>query len=133
MDISSRKIQETAVIHLTDPATGEKLYEGEGKDDKDKVTITIASQASKAYRKAVNALSNRAIKRGTKKQTAQEQRDEGIELLVQICISSTNLELNGKTVQTEADFRALLSDDSYLWVKTQIDEALGDHANFVAK
>ncbi len=129
-DISSLAIQESTVLHLTHPATGEKLYTD--KDNKKAITITIASTSSRAYRQAVTAMHNRTIKRGKKLATAEQQKEEGIELLVAVCVTSDNLDYKGAPVKTESDFRALLSDDKLSWIKNQVDEALGDVELFIA-
>ncbi len=130
-DIESLAIQESTVVKLLHPATQEVLYAD--KEEKKPVTITVHSTSSKAYRKAVSAMQNRTIKRGQKKPlTAEQQREEGIELLVACCVTSDNLTYKGAAVKAESDFRALLSDDKFSWVKNQVDEALGNVENFIA-
>lgn len=129
-DLSALAIVESTVVHLTHPATDEKLYFDEARTQP--VTITVASTSSRAYRQAVNAMNNRTLKRGSKKPSSETQREEGIELLTACCLSAENLVLNGSPVKTEADFRALLANDSYSWIKGQIDEALGNVELFIA-
>lgn len=128
-DAKSLSIKESTVVHLTHPATGEKLYA----DDAQKlpVTVTVASTSSREYRLAVNAMHNRSIKRGNKKLTAEQQKEEGIELLVACCLDSANLAYDGEAVKSDSAFRALLSDDSMSWIKGQIDEALGTVELFI--
>lgn len=128
-DLAALAIQESTVVHLTHPATDEKLYFDAERTQP--VTITVASTSSRAYRQAVNAVNNRTLKRGTKKPSAATQKEEGIELLTACCISSENLVLNGSPIKTEADFRALLSNDKFSWIKGQIDEALGNVELFI--
>jgi hypothetical protein len=128
-DVSTLAIQESTVLHLTHPATGDKLYAD--KNQKKPVTITIASTSSKAYRQAVTAMHNRKLKRGKKQMSADESREEGIALLTAICIDSSELSYQGNPVKTETDFRALLSDDKLSWIKEQVDVALGDVENFI--
>ena len=130
-DIASLAIQESTVLHLTHPATGEKLYAD--KDGKEAITVTVASTSSRAYRSAVSAMHNRTLKRGNKKQSAEAQKEEGIELLTSCCVTSDNLVYNGAPVKTSADFRALLSDDKMSWVKSQVDETLGNVELFIAE
>lgn len=135
-DIASLSIQESTVLHLTHPANGEKLYvTKDGKMTLEKttspVTITVASTSSRAYRVAANAMTNRNIKRGGKKLTAEQNKEEGVELLTACCLSSENLVYAGAPVKTESDFRALLSDDGMSWVKNQVDETLGNVENFI--
>lgn len=129
-DINKLAIAESTVLHLAHPSTGEKLFAD--KAEKQPITITVASTSSRAYRQAVNAMTNRTLKRGNKKPNAAEQKEEGVELLTACCISSENLQFNGASVKTEADFRALLADDKMSWVKNQVDEALGDIERFIA-
>lgn len=128
-DISNLAIQDSTVVHLVHPATEEKLYAD--KDQKEAITITVASTASRAYRQAVAAMQNRRIKRGNKKDTAEQQKEEGIELLTSCCITSDNLKYKGHAVKTESEFRELLSDDGMSWVKNQVDEALGNVELFI--
>jgi len=124
-------IEDSAVLHLTDPVNDVKIYASE--DESAPVTITVASTASKPYRQAVSAMQNRAMKRGNKKPSAEQQKEEGIDLLVACCLSSTNLEHNGDLVQTEAQFRDLLNDNSVSWIKQQVDAFLSSIENFIKK
>lgn len=128
-DAKSLSISESAIIHLTHPATGEKLYADE--KQKQPVTVTVASTSSREYRLAVNAMHNRAIKRGNKKLTAEQQKEESVELLVACCLDSENLAVGGEAVKTDAGFRELLGDDALSWIKQQIDEALGTVELFI--
>jgi len=128
-DVKSLAIKESTVLHLSNPFTDEKLYVNDkGELDpmgKNPVTVTVASTGSRQYRLAVNAMINRGIKRGNKKLTAEEQKQEGIELLVACCLDSENLVYDGEDVKSDAQFRAMLADDSISFIKQQIDEALG--------
>jgi len=133
-DVKSLAIKESTVLHLKNPFTQEELYVNDkGELDpkgKNPVTVTVASQGSREYRLALNAMINRENKRGKKVKSAEELRAENIELLVAICLDSDNLSYDGEPVKTDAQFRALLSDDSLGFIKTQIDETLGDISLF---
>lgn len=128
-DVKALAIKESTVLHLKNPFTDELLFVNDkGELDakgNNPVTVTIASTGSREYRLAVNAMINRGIKRGNKKLNADEQKAEGIELLVACCLDSENLSYEGEAVKTDAQFRAMLSDDSISFIKSQIDEALG--------
>lgn len=128
-DLNSLAIQDTTVMNVKSPKTGEPITVNN--DGVTFVTITMASTGSRAYRQAVSAMQNRQLKRGKKQPTAEDQRKEGIDLLVACCITSENLGYNGVPVKTESDFRAILSDDKFHWLKTQVDECLGDVENFI--
>jgi hypothetical protein len=128
-DVKSLAIKESTVLHLKNPFTDDFLFVNDkGELDakgKNPVTVTVASKGSREYRIAVNAMINRSIKRGNKKLNAEEQKAEGIELLVACCLDSENLSYDGEPVKTDAQFRAMLNDDSIGFIKEQIDEALG--------
>jgi hypothetical protein len=128
-DVKSLAIKESTVLHLKNPFTDAPLFVNDkGELDelgKNPVTVTVASTGSRQYRVAVNAMINRGIKRGNKKLTAEEQKAEGIELLVACCLDSENLSYDGEPVKSDAQFRAMLADDSISFIKQQIDEALG--------
>lgn len=140
MDITSLSIVESTTLHLAHPVNGEKLYV----DAKNKlttsvtdkpVTITVASTSSREYRSAITAMQNRKIKRERegKKMTAEIQREEGLALLTAVCLDADNLDYKGSLVKTEADFRALLSDDGLSWIKGQIDETVGAIELFIGE
>jgi hypothetical protein len=128
-DVKSLAIKESTVLHLKNPFDDTPLFVNDkGELDpkgKNPVTVTVASTGSREYRLAVNAMINRSIKRGNKKLNAEEQKAEGIELLVACCLDSENLSYDGEPVKTDSQFRAMLSDDSIGFIKAQIDEALG--------
>ena len=142
-DISTLAITDSTVLHLLHPVAETAIYvdkdgkmtlDAKGSDGKSNkpVTVTVASTASKAYRKAVSSMQNRALKRGNKKLTAEQQKEENTELLVSCCTTSENLVYLGSPVKTDSDFRALLSDDKLSWIKHQIDECIGNVELFIA-
>ena len=128
-DVKALAIKESTVLSLVNPFTGATLFVNDAGELDDlgtnPVTVTVASTGSRQYRLAVNAMINRGIKRGTKKLTAEEQKQEGIELLVACCLDSENLSYDGEPVKSDAQFRAMLGDDTISFIKQQIDEALG--------
>ena len=128
-DVKSLAIKESTVLHLKNPFTEDLLFVNDkGELDakgKNPVTVTLASTGSREYRIAVNAMINRSIKRGNKKLNAEEQKAEGIELLVAVCLDSENLAYNNEPVKSDSQFRAMLGDDAISFIKQQIDEALG--------
>jgi hypothetical protein len=126
-NLNSLALRDTTALKLRHPVTDEVLADDEGNE----VIVHLYGPASKQYRNTIAAMQNRAIKRGGKKATAQELRDEAINLLVACSDRIDNLEYNGKPVDTEAAFRTLYSDPSMEWIKGQVDAALGDVAAFL--
>lgn len=133
-DIASLSVIESTVLHLTHPVDGSKLFADA--DKKEPITVTLASQSSREYREVVNTISNRRLKRerdakGRAPATTLEQaQDESLEMLSALCLDST-IPYLGKVVKTNADFRALLGDSKMLWVRSQIDVAVGDLELFI--
>lgn len=127
-NISSKKVNDTAVLHLVDPETDTKMYDAEGKE----VTITLYGKASKQYRDALAALSRKNLARKNKPQSFETNVEDNIEILVAISKTST-LEMDGESVSTAATFRKLYSDSGLFWIKDQVQEKLDDTAAFLTK
>lgn len=128
-ELSTLAVEDTYNLHLRHPVTDELLYDG---DDQDKpVTITLYGTGSKQYRNAVNAMQNRQLKRGKKQPSAEVLREEGAELLVACSAGAQNLSYQGKALDNDAVFRQLYNDPSLIWIREQVDSAIGDVANFL--
>lgn len=134
-DIASLSVIESTDLHLTHPVDGSKLFADA--DKQEPIIVKLASQSSREYREIVNVISNRRLKRerdakGKAVATSLEvAQDETLELLAALCLDATNLVYNGKAVKSNADFRALLGDSKMLWVRSQIDVAVGDLELFI--
>lgn len=128
-NLDTLALVETSELHLTHPATGEHLYADE--DKKQPVKIIIHGLGSKVYRNAITAMQNRAIKRKGKSATAEQLREEGIDMLVKCSEKAVNLNYRGKPLDNSEAFRSLYLDDSFAWLKSQVDEFLGENANFM--
>jgi len=130
-DLSSLALKDTTNLQLRHPVSDELLWAD--KDEEKPVAISLYGTSSKQYRNAINAMQNRALKRGKKQPKAEEIREEGIELLVACSDKAVNLTHNGKAVETPESFRALYSDPAYSWLKEQVDAGLGDTSNFLGQ
>ena len=128
-NLDNLALSDTTTLELKHPVSEEILY-----GDKEKtlpVSIVLFGTGSKQYRNAITAMQNRALKRGKKQATAEQMRDEGIELLVACSEKAINFSYGGKPVGDEAAFRSLYGDAKFGWLKDQVDAALGDTANFL--
>lgn len=132
-NIKSLAISEQSFVHLKNPATGEELFADT--EQTKPVGINVYSTGSKQYRSAINAMQNRALKRNADKKakalTATEMREESVDLLASISISAENFDYEGMPLETKESFRSLYMDDSLSWIKTQVDEYIGDVGNFI--
>jgi hypothetical protein len=127
-NIASLKTDDSAVLHLRSPATDELLYA----DDEKKlpVTITLFGSSSSQYRNAINAMQNRALKRGKKQASAEIMREESTELLVACFKEASNFDYDGQAIN-EAGFRAVLEDSGLSFVRDQVDSFIGEQSNFL--
>lgn len=131
-DLNTLALKDTYTLQLLHPVTREPLF-ADGETAKKPVEIELYGSASKQYRNAVKAMQNRQLKRKLKKvdAKAEELIQEGIDLLVACSAGANNLDIAGRPVGDEASFRALYADPKLSWVKDQVDEAVGDVANFL--
>lgn len=122
--------KELSNIQLRHPASDELLFDENGKA----VEVVMYGTSSKQYRQAITDMQNRSLKRGKKQQSAEVMRQEGIDLLVACSHEIVNLEMeDGSPINSPTTFKALYSDDSFGWIKDQVDAALGDISNFLDK
>jgi hypothetical protein len=131
-DISDLSIADSTTFQVTHPVTGENYFAD--KEDKLPVMITVASTASKPYRAAVSAMHNRSNirkRQGKKDLSAEEEKEEGVKLLTACFLGAENLFYKGNLIEDQSDFRELLADDKMSWLKLQVDQALGNIANFI--
>ena len=131
-NLDSLALKATASLHLTHPVSGELLYADEAK--KKPVEVELYGTSSKEYRQAILALQNRALKRqGKKSATAEQMREEGVQLLVSCSEKINNLSYKGAPVDNAEAFRSLYSDPQFSWLREQCDTFLGDVSGFLAQ
>lgn len=128
-NLDSLALKDTTVLQLRHPVSDEPLFDGEAV-----VGIELYGTASKQYRNAITAMQNRALRRGNKqKPTAEQLRDEAVNLLVACSAAGVNLEYAGAPLDNADAFREMYSDPKFSWVKDQVDEALGDVSRFLGQ
>lgn len=130
-ELSSLALNETTALHIKHPVSGELLYADE--DKKKPVVAHLYGPSSKVYRAANLKLRNRAIKRQASKQklTAEQIEQEGIGFLVACSDKIDNLAFNGSPVDCPEAFNEMYTNPKFDWLKSQIDECIGDTANFL--
>jgi hypothetical protein len=128
-DLNTLAVEETADMKVRSPIDGEVLIAKDGSE----VTIQLYSTSSKKYRNAVTAMQNRQLRRSAKKDkvTVELMREEQVELLVAASAGSKGLAIGDKPVASAEDFRSLYSNPAFGWLMDQVNEALGDVANFI--
>ncbi len=126
-DLNTLAAKDSVDLQLKHPVSDEALATSDGKP----VKAVLWGTSSKVYRTAINAMQNRALKRGKKPASPEVMREEGVELLTACTQRFENLALDGEALDNADTIRALYQDDRFAWVKSQVDEALGDIANFI--
>ena len=127
--VSGLALKDSYELQLKNPVSDELLFDEDGKP----VTITLYGKSSKPYRNAVTAMQNRELRRMHKKdvRTAEQTLEESTSLLV-ACSATSTLEINGVAVNDKDTFKQLYNDPRFSWIRDQVDEAIGDQANFLA-
>lgn len=129
--LDSKELNDTAVLHLKDPETGNEMYEDDAETKP--LTITLYGRGSRKYRDALAEVQRTALKRGNKKPSLQEQMDDNAKFLATVSKSADNLELNGEALDSFDTFLALYTNPKLVWVREQADAFLQDTASFLAK
>ncbi len=127
INITKHALNEESVVHILD-AAGNKLYDGESP-----VTITIFGKASAAYRNSVADFARKSELRGDKKSSFEDMVAEGIEHLVALSKTSSNLEIDGELVTTSEAFRKLYTNEGLYFIRDQLNTVLGSNAGFLPK
>ena len=131
-DISTLALKTTSTeVQFRHPVTNELLWADADKTEA--VSVNLYGTASKEYRDARSAMQNRQLKRGKQKPTAEVLNEEGTTLLVATIDHFNNFAVDGAVPDSEADYRKLLNDARFSWVREQIDEALADNERFLAQ
>jgi hypothetical protein len=134
-ELNTLAIADEGVLHLTHPVTGVPLYapvkKGEDAESKP-VQIVLKSTASQSYRRAVDAMMKKAAKRGKREATPEEMREQSVEFLVALSVRADNLTLNGETLDNAEAFRKLYSNDSFGWIKEQVNTFVGSVDGFLS-
>ena len=134
-DLGSLEMKDTFFLQLRHPVTDEPLTVKAADGSDSEVGITLYGPASRQYRNAIQGVQSRALRRQAKKATAtpQEMQEEAVNLLVAVSAGSKNLSFDGISPQSADEFRQLYNKASLMWIKDQVDEALGNTGNFLTQ
>lgn len=136
LNLNTLALDPKSDVQLKHPVTGDPLFDGVDADGNPiPVMVTLYGKASKQYRNAETTMMNRALKRQGRKEKpdADVIRQDGIDLLVACIAGFKNLDIDGNVPTTTEEFRQILTAPSLGWIKSQVDEALADDANFLAQ
>ncbi len=120
MDLNAIVIEETSECVIKHPTTGEPTD----------IVINLYGQDSKVYQKASKKNLNTILKKGTKNTNADQVEARSLDLLAACSASWANMVVDGEELEcTTQNARDVYK--RYAWIKEQVDEHLGDRANFL--
>ena len=136
-NVKSKSLQDTTILHLVDPDTGEKMYDSD--DETKPLTIEVYGPASKQYRNWLASAQRKADKekkqnRGEPKlKTPDEALADTAEFLSTLSIKASNFDMGDGPIASKEAFKELYSDVSLMWIVEQVAEVLGDTSAFLVK
>lgn len=137
-NLSSRKLEDTCDLHLTDPVDGTYLYADEAETEA--VTITLYGRSSKQYRNymAAQLRKQEAQKNSKKNKSLDEMTEENAEFLAAVTAGVAHLEFedkDGKPVKpvSKEDFKKMYATHDLVWIGDQVSVFLNEVGNFVKK
>lgn len=127
------QLQDTAVLHLRNPATDEPLYADEAETKP--LEIELYGKSSKVHRNWLTSAlrKSEAEQKSKKKKTADELLADNAKFFATMTKAIRNFDLDGRVLDNKEAFEALYSDTRLLWIGEQVAEALGDVEGFLAK
>lgn len=131
-DISTLAFAPDYELHLKHPGNDTKLYAD--KEETKPIVISLYGTASKQYRKQVTEMQTRQLRRNAKKEkpSAETLNEEAVDLLVACSAGVKNFVFEGSDFPGTPDaFRKLYSNPAFSWIRSQVDEALGEVGNFL--
>lgn len=140
-DVATFEVADTTDVVLNHPKTGEpflvdvEVDDGQGgkKPGKAPMSVTVYGPGSKVF-KAAQAVSqktyNATFNRGKSRETP-DQQDARVAAFLSACtVSFNNFTYNGGDPTDRETFRACYLDAKRGWIKDQVNDEMGDWANF---
>jgi len=128
MDLSNLETQASSILTIMHPANEVPLLGG----DNAPVTFSLLGIDSDEYRASQRVITNKRLSRKNKfKITAEQLELETIEVLAACTVSwSDNFEVDGFAYHfSKENAKALY--ERFPWVREQVDEFIGERANFL--
>lgn len=140
-DIASFDVSDTTEIAIIHPKTSEPFLVDVEEDDglggkktvKKPMTVTVHGPGSKAF-KAAQAVSQKSFQatfhRGKSRETSDQKDAREAAFLSACTIAFNNFTYNGGDPKDRETFRACYLDPKRGWLKEQVNDEMGDWANF---
>lgn len=137
-------LTDTATLELINPETGKLLLVDDPKGEKDEngdiklvpITIDLVRSDSKEATEHAHQRQNQRLRsigrKGKMKITANEIADDLLSLLVFCTRGWNGVVVDGQQLACNAgNSRKLYSDPRFTWIRSQVDDFIGDEANFL--
>ena len=137
-------LTETATLELSNPQDGRPLLIDDPTGAKDEdgeikqipVTISLIRSDGKQATEHTHQLRNRRLKtvgrKGKIKLTSSDLEEDSISLLVFCTRGWSGIVIDGDDLVCNAgNSRRLYADSRFTWIRSQVDEFIGDEANFL--
>lgn len=119
MDLSTLTLSKTTDVEIYAP-------DGSPTD----IVITVYSKHSNEFKSAAQQLINKAPKNKNAPTDLRRAERDSVKLLTNVTVSWKNVEHNGKSVEcTKENVEEIYT--AHPWLRSQIDDAIGDDANFM--
>lgn len=131
-DVANFQVSETSEITINHPMTGEPFLVDTA-DGKKPMIVVVHGPGSKAF-KAAQAVSQKSymatFNRGKSRETPEQQNARAASFLSACTIEFRNFTYNGGDPLNRETFRAMYLDPKAGWLTEQVNEQMGDWANF---
>jgi hypothetical protein len=128
LELNTIAATDTAFIHLTHPATGESLMDGDVK-----VGVTVWGRASKKFQTALSKSTKKDQISRVKNKSVEAQQEDSAVFLADITLSVVGLALDGVLVDNAAMYGKLYTNKGYFWLVDQVNAGLAEDSNFIQR
>lgn len=96
------------------------------------IHLLLAGADSEAYQKELRRQQDKLLKKGRMKLSAEEAENNSVELLAACTLDWRNVEYNGDALEcNRKNARWLYKNPRLSFIRDQVDEFIGDRANFL--
>jgi hypothetical protein len=133
LDISSFSLNDTTIIHLEHPVTGEYLYADEAETQP--VTVEIYGKSSKQFRNYIAAENRKSLNPANKKKAknADENLEDNADFYTALTKKISGLNLRGEELDNPDSIKKMYLDPSLSWVAEQVGAKLNETDAFLQK
>lgn len=132
-DVTNLSLNETTILHLEHPVTGEYLYADE--EQTQPVTIEVYGRTSKVFKNYINASQRKNLNPSNAKKVknTDQQDEDNAEFWTVLTKKVSNLSIGDQVVDGPDEIKAMYLDPSLSWINDQVANVLGNTEAFLQK